>query len=116
MKVELHAYLPRRDIESLLSRLIPEMEALGFLASLRAEGYAFLPAGLPVPTHIRAGINEGAISIWVRGAGELPESARMLGMDPEEYFENLMRGLRRAGDILRGFSGRGMVQISIPET
>ncbi|MCS7102689.1 MAG: hypothetical protein NZ992_02255, partial [Candidatus Korarchaeum sp.] len=56
LNVELYAYLPKNELKSLLSKLISEMESLGFVASLRAEGYAFLPAGLPVPTHIRAGV------------------------------------------------------------
>ncbi len=115
LKVELYAYLPKRELKSLISRLISEMESLGFLANPRAEGYAFLPAGLPVPTHIRAGVHEGAVSVWVRGAGELLESSRMLGMSPEEYFGDLMRGLRKAGEVFEGFGGKGIVRVSIPE-
>lgn len=92
------------------------MESVGFVASLRAEGYAFLPAGLPVPTHIRAGVYEGAVSVWVRGASELVESSRILGTSPEDYFESLMRGLRRAGEVFRGFSGKGIVKVTVPET
>lgn len=116
LKVELYAYLPDRELKSLISKLISEMESLGFVASLRAEGYAFLPAGLPVPTHIRAGVHEGAVSVWVRGAGELSESSTMLGMSPEEYFENLMNGLRRAGEVFESFGGKGIVKVSVPET
>ncbi|MEM0017149.1 MAG: hypothetical protein QXR35_06730 [Candidatus Korarchaeum sp.] len=116
LKVEIYAHLPRRELGYLVSRLISEMESIGFVTSLRAEGYAFLPAGLPVPTHIRAGVYEEAVSIWVRGASELVESSRMLGTSPEDYFESLMRGLRRAGELVRSFSGKGVVRVVVPET
>ncbi|MCS7103737.1 MAG: hypothetical protein NZ992_07665, partial [Candidatus Korarchaeum sp.] len=59
---------------------------------------------------------EGAVSIWVRGASELFESSRMLEMNPEDYFGNLMRGLRKAGEVLNNFSGKGIVKVVVPET
>lgn len=113
LRVELYAHLPKHELKSLLFKLISEMETLGFVASLRAEGYAFLPAGIPVPTHIRAGVHEEAVSVWVRGANELVESSKMLEISPEEYFENLMRGLKRAGEVFKSFSGKGIVRVSV---
>jgi len=113
-KVELYAYLPRKEIKELVSILIPEMEALGFLASPRAEGYAFLPAGLPVATHIRAAVYEGAVTVWVRGGSEITESSALLNISPQEYFENLMKGLRKAREVFMKFESKGIVRAYIP--
>jgi len=112
--IELYAYLPHKEIKELISMLIPEMEALGFLASPRAEGYAFLPAGLPVATHIRAAVYEEAITVWVRGGSEIAESSALLNISPQEYFENLMRGLRKVREIFMKFESKGIVRAHIP--
>jgi hypothetical protein len=114
LNVELYAYLPQKEIKNLISMLISEMEALGFLASPRAEGYAFLPAGLPVATHIRAAVYEGAVTVWVRGGSEIAESSALLKMSPQEYFENLMKGLRKAREIFMKFESKGIVRAYIP--
>ncbi len=113
--VEMYAYLDPKDLESLISDLVEEMEKLGFLPSRRAEGYAFLPMGNPVPTHLRLGVYTGMVTFWVRGAGEVVRSAEQLGMSPEEFFESIVSGVRKAGGIFNAYQDRGSVRVYIPE-
>ncbi len=113
--VEMYAYLDPKDLEDLIVRLVEEMEKLGFLPSRRAEGYAFLPMGSPVPTHLRLGVYTGMVTFWVRGAGEVERSAEQLGMTSEEFFESIVTGIRKAGEIFNAYQDRGSVRVYIPE-
>jgi len=115
IRVEMYAYLDRRDLESLTSQLLSSMEELGFLPSRRAEGYALLPMGAAVPTHLRIGLYSGMVTFWVRGAGEVEVSAGQLGMEPEEFFDTILRGIERAGEVFNSFQDRGSVRVFIPE-
>lgn len=113
--VEMYAYLDPRELEDLVSRLLDEMEKLGFIPSRRAEGYAFLPMGSPVPTHLRLGVYSGMVTFWVRGAEDIARSADQLGMEQEEFFDAIVKGIERAGEIFNSYQDRGSVRVFIPE-
>jgi len=115
LSVEMYAYLDPKDLEDLVAKLLEEMEKLGFLPSRRAEGYAFLPMGSPVPTHLRLGVYTGMVTFWVRGAGEVAKSADQLGMTANEFFESILSGIRKAGEIFSSYQDRGSVRVFIPE-
>ncbi|MDK2384121.1 MAG: hypothetical protein QI199_04845 [Candidatus Korarchaeota archaeon] len=115
IKVEMYAYLDPKDLEGLISKLVEEMEKLGFLPSRRAEGYAFLPMGSPVPTHLRLGVYTGMVTFWVRGAGEVAKSADRLRMSADEFFESILSGIRKAGEIFSSYEDRGSVRVFMPE-
>ena len=112
LKVEMQALLPESDVELLIQDLKDSLEEVGFIPSRRAEGYAFLPMGNPVPTHLRLGVYGTTVTFWVRGALELEESAERLGMKPEEFSDALIKGLRRAEEVFRKFSDRGQVIVN----
>lgn len=113
--VEMYAYLDPRELKDLVSRLLDEMEKLGFIPSRRAEGYAFLPMGSPVSTHLRLGVYSGMVTFWVRGAEDVARSADQLGMKQEEFFDAILRGIERAGEIFNSYQDRGSVRVFIPE-
>ncbi len=112
--VEMYAYLDPDDLESLVSKLLSSMEEIGFLPSRRAEGYAFLPMGAAIPTHLRLGLYSGMVTFWVRGAGDVERSADQLGMKPEEFFSILLKGIEKAGEIFNSFQDKGSVRVAIP--
>ncbi len=112
--IEMHAYLPSPYLNALVSKLLNVMEELGFVPSRRAEGYAFLPMGLPVPTHLRLGVYSEMVTFWVRGAGDLERSANQLNMEKDEFFEVLMSGIKKAAEIFNSFRDKGSVKVSIP--
>jgi len=113
---EMYAYLPSSDIKSLVSKLIKAMEDIGFIPSRRAEGYAFLPMGIPVPTHLRLGIYSEVATFWIRGASseDVKRSASQLNMEEKEFFEILMKGIERAAEIFNSFQDKGSVRVYIP--
>ncbi len=113
-EVELYAYLDPKDASSLVSKILKEMEDLGFIPSRRAEGYALLPMGSPVPTHLRLGIYEAMVTFWVRGVGDIENSSKHLGMSPQELFDALMRGIRKAAEIFNSYQDKGSVRTYIP--
>ncbi len=113
--VEMHAYLSSSDIKALISKLVSVMKDLGFILSRRAEGYAFLPMGMPVPTHLRLGVYSEVVTFWVRGAGteDIERSANQLNMKREKFFEILMRGIERSAEIFNSFQDKGSVRVHV---
>ncbi len=112
--IEMYAYLPSTYIEDLVSRLLNSMEEIGFIPSRRAEGYALLPMGLSVPTHLRLGVYSDMVTFWVRGAGDIERSAAQLSMETEEFFRVLMKGVEKAADVFNSFQDKGSVKVHIP--
>ena len=97
----------------LAAELVRVIESVGFVAERRAEGFALMPAGVNVPTHLRVGLFGSMVTVWVRGAYDLPESARRLGVTPEELFEALVLGARRAAEVAGRLPG-GSVRVRVP--
>ncbi len=112
LRVEMQAYLPQKYVKLLIMELKDGLERLGFIPSRRAEGYAFLPMGQPVPTHLRLGIYGEMVTFWVKGALDIEESAYRLGMELEEFKEALLRGLKKAEEVFAKFRSIGQVAIS----
>ncbi len=112
LRVEMQAYLPQRYVARLVKELKEGLERLGFIPSKRAEGYAFLPMGQPVPTHLRLGVYGEMVTFWVRGAMSIEESAYRLGMSLEEFKGALIEGLKRAEEVFSKFRDVGQVAIS----
>ncbi len=114
--IEMYAYLSPPYIEDLVSKLLNSMEELGFIPSRRAEGYALLPMGLSVPTHLRLGVYSDMVTFWVRGARDIERSAAQLSMGVDEFFKVLMKGVEKAADVFNSFQGKGSVRVRIPGT
>ncbi|RLG41576.1 MAG: hypothetical protein DRO01_02460 [Thermoproteota archaeon] len=101
------------DAMDLATELVRVIESVGFVAERRAEGFALMPAGVNVPTHLRVGLFGSMVTVWIRGAYDLPQSAERLGVAPEELFEALMLGARRAAEVV-GRLPSGGVRVKIP--
>lgn len=111
--VEMVAEVPISRVHSFVEEVIRAVESAGFVAERRAEGYALMPAGVNVPTHLRIGVFGSMVSFWIRGAFNLLESADRLGVEPQELFDALMDGVRRAAEIFRRMP-QGAVKIRVP--
>lgn len=107
------AEVPVTQIHSFVEEVIRAVEPAGFVAERRAEGYALMPAGVNVPTHLRIGVFGSMVSFWIRGAYDLSESAERLGVEPQEFYDALMDGVRRAEEVFRR-ARSGAVRIRVP--
>ncbi len=111
--VEIVADAGPGDAMDLAMELVRVIESTGFVAERRAEGFALMPAGVNVPTHLRIGLFGSMVTVWVRGAYDLLQSAEKLGVSPEELFEALMLGARRAAEAVGRLPG-GSVRVRVP--
>ncbi len=111
--VEIVADAGPRDAMDLAMELVRVIESVGFVAERRAEGFALMPAGVNVPTHLRVGLFGSMVTVWIRGAYDLPQSAERLGVTPEELFEALMLGARRAAEVIGRLPSES-VRVKIP--
>ncbi len=111
--VEIVADAGPRAAMDLATELVRVIESVGFVAERRAEGFALMPAGVNVPTHLRIGLFGSMVTVWVRGAYDLRESAERLGISMEELAEALFLGARRAAEVVGRLPGGG-VRIRVP--
>ena len=110
----MYAELHSEDIDDFVEKLIRGLGELGFEASRRAEGYALMPKGVNVPTHLRIGVYGNAVTLWVRGAESVVSSASKLGMSSEEFFELVRSGVMRAAEIFNTLAERTRIRVIIP--